>query len=199
MSTPYAACTRPTAPCRVRQSRHAKPWGCWRSASGVGRQGWPQAPVGSSRMLNREAAAGFGDSSAGQRRYNRHSQPAVGLPLDHSTEPIFVPLWKPGYTKGGYNDAFSRVREPHKCLSVRRAPVKTRTSNLLIRSQMLYPIELRVLSPWAGYPAGGSLLSAFAGGVKCKREACRSSTETLLARPQALQPTSVPTQKDVHR
>ena len=31
-----------------------------------------------------------------------------------------------------------------KCLSVRHAPVKTRTSNLLIRSQMLYPIELRV-------------------------------------------------------
>ena len=31
--------------------------------------------------------------------------------------------------------------QPHD----RRAPVKIRTSNLLIRSQMLYPVELRVL------------------------------------------------------
>ena len=33
-------------------------------------------------------------------------------------------------------------------LALKAAPVKTRTSNLLIRSQMLYPIELRVL--WFG-------------------------------------------------
>ena len=33
----------------------------------------------------------------------------------------------------------------HKSLFLRSAPVRIRTSNLLIRSQMLYPVELRVL------------------------------------------------------
>jgi hypothetical protein len=33
--------------------------------------------------------------------------------------------------------------ERSKCLTMKSAPVGIRTSNLLIRSQMLYPVELR--------------------------------------------------------
>ena len=35
-----------------------------------------------------------------------------------------------------------------KPLKKKRAPVRIRTSNLLIRSQMLYPVELRALKGW---------------------------------------------------
>ena len=45
-----------------------------------------------------------------------------------------------------------------------RAPVKIRTSNLLIRSQMLYPVELRVL--------GGGLLAEEGKGVKSQSVRC---------------------------
>ena len=38
---------------------------------------------------------------------------------------------------------FSQDSFQHKSLIIRSAPVKIRTSNLLIRSQMLYPVELR--------------------------------------------------------
>ena len=44
-----------------------------------------------------------------------------------------------------YLDGGSELLNFRKSLSLRSAPVRIRTSNLLIRSQMLYPVELRVL------------------------------------------------------
>ena len=50
----------------------------------------------------------------------------------------------------------------HESLISRHAPGVIRTHNLLIRSQMLYPVELRVRTGWEGYfqgyesQAGGS-------------------------------------------
>jgi hypothetical protein len=60
-------------------------------------------------------------------------------------------------------------RDTKKALKIRAfycfesgTPEGTRTPNLLIRSQTLYPIELRVLCAWRG--AGGK--RGFVGGVK---------------------------------
>ena len=42
-------------------------------------------------------------------------------------------------------EKIQKAKLRHRSLSLKDAPGKTRTCNLLIRSQMLYPIELRVL------------------------------------------------------
>ncbi len=50
-----------------------------------------------------------------------------------------------GRSTGLSNEKNSAQRKPHRVNELLHAPEGTRTPNLLIRSQMLYPIELRAL------------------------------------------------------
>ena len=47
--------------------------------------------------------------------------------------------------KGNWHFQLAKKRARRGLFFIGGAPVKIRTSNLLIRSQMLYPVELRVL------------------------------------------------------
>ena len=62
------------------------------------------------------------------------------VPLSSKPQPfasIVASQWQTAFFEMSFNQ--------RKSLIINGAPVKIRTSNLLIRSQMLYPVELRAL------------------------------------------------------